>query len=85
MNGKQIRDIAAELRKQASILENLLPAPDMNQVDYEPAFELGTRHIKYINGIRYVHRYVKVDAGVMGTIIDTNKELRNINYQWISD
>jgi hypothetical protein len=82
MNEKQIRDIAADLRKQASVLEDSLPAPDMNRVDYEPAYELGTRHIEYVNGIRCVHRYVKVDAGVVGHSED-GQELRFDYHRWI--
>ena len=82
MNEKQIRGIAADLRKQASALENSLPVPDMSRVDCEPQFELGTRHIEYINGIRHVHRYVKVDAGFIGTDVNTGKEYRYLQFRW---
>ena len=82
MNEKQIRDIAADLRKQASALENSLPVPDMNRVDSEPAYELGTRHIEYINGVRHVHRYVKVDAGFIGTNINTGEEYKYLQFRW---
>ena len=84
MNEKQIRDIAADLRKQASTLENSLPATDLNRIDYEPQFELGTRHIEYVDGIRCVHRYVKIDAGFVGTDANTGKEYRYLQFRWLN-
>lgn len=54
---------------------NTLPKPDLSQVDYEPEYELGTRYVQYINGIRTVYRYVKLDFGV--TAEDSNQKTYN--------
>ncbi len=83
MNEKQIRDIVADLRKQATVLEDSLPALDINRIDREPVCELGTRYIKYVNGIRCVHRYVKVDAGLIGTDAETGEEYRYLQFLWL--
>ena len=47
---QKIHDVANELEKQ-------LPEVDVNRIDSEPAFELGTRLVM-LSGVRY--RYVKL-------------------------
>ena len=55
-----------ESRKEAEIFlagwQVLNPPPpvNLNQVDQKPEYELGTKHIQYINGIRVVHKYCKL-------------------------
>ena len=83
MNEKQIRDVIADLRKQAAILENSLPMVDIDRIDHESAYELGTRHIKYVNGVRCIHVYVKVDAGLIGIDTETGEEYRRIQFLWL--
>ena len=48
---------------------------NIGQTDREQQFELGTRYIKHINGIRHVYRYIKIVSGVVGEN-DDGKELR---------
>lgn len=59
------------------------PEVDITQVDYEPQFELGTRYIEYINGIRHVYRYVKIVGGVVGENNNGKEELRYNYHRWI--
>ena len=82
-NLKTVRELRKVLKCTQGLIDNLTSKPNMVQVDYEPQFELGTRYIEYIDGIRHVYRYVKLDAGIVGTDVKTNEELRNIQYRWI--
>lgn len=82
-NLKTIRELQKVLECTQGLIDNLTPKPIMAQVDYVPQFELGTRYIEYINGIRHVYRYIKLDAGVIGTDTKTGEELRSIQYRWI--
>lgn len=82
-NLKTVRELRKILEFTQNTINDLTPEPDITQANYEPQFELGTRYINYINGIRHVYKYVKVDAGIVGTDVETDKELRVIYYKWI--
>lgn len=79
-NLKTIRELRKVVEHTQGLIDNLTPIPDVTQVDYEPQFELGTRFC-LANGSLF--RYVKVDAGVVGTDAETGKELRNIHHRWL--
>lgn len=82
-NLKTVRELRKVLGFTQNTINELTPEPDITQANYEPQFELGTRYINYINGIRHVYKYVKVDAGIVGTDVEADKELRVIYYKWI--
>ena len=63
----------------------LPPTPKLNQVDFEPEYKLGTRHIQYIDGIRTIHRYCKLDFGItarVGSAYSKPKDISYVQYRW---
>ena len=83
-NLKSIRELQKVLEHTKGLIDTLTPKVDIAQIDYVPQFELGTRYVNYeLPGSQWCFKYIRVDAGVVGTDVKTGEELRNIYYRWI--
>ena len=59
-----------------------MKTPDINKVHGIRRYKLGTRYVEYINEVRHVYQYIKIDRGVVGTT-SSDKVLRWIQYMWV--
>ena len=58
------------------------PPPKLNQVDYEPEYELGTL---YKDSVGMTYKYIKLDFGVtarIGSAYSEPKDVSYIQYRW---
>jgi len=78
VNGKEVPldTISAETFQK---VKEAVRIPDVNEIDYEQKYELGTR---LVTPLGETYKYGAVDFGVLGTSLCGNHEIRSMYYRW---